>query len=211
MTSTAASAGSCSRRSSPRRGASSRCARASVPLDEIERRAARGGAEPRRVQAGARRASGRVNVIAECKRRSPSRGVLRPDYDPAAIASGYERAGAAAISVLTEPAFFDGALDHLTAVRAATPAAASPQRFHRRSLPDSRSAGGGRRRHSADRRGAERGCAEELHRDGDGCTGWTCWSRFTIWHELPVALDAWRVDRRREQPQSSHARRSIPA
>ncbi len=61
----------------------------------------------------------RVNVIAECKRRSPSRGVLRAAYDPAAIARGYERAGAAAISVLTEPGFFDGSLDHLRAVRAA--------------------------------------------------------------------------------------------
>jgi indole-3-glycerol phosphate synthase len=59
-----------------------------------------------------------VNVIAECKRRSPSRGVLRDQYDPAAIASGYAAAGAAAISVLTEPTFFDGSLDHLRAVRA---------------------------------------------------------------------------------------------
>jgi len=60
----------------------------------------------------------RLNVIAECKRRSPSKGVLRPEYDPAAIASGYAAAGAAAISVLTEPTFFDGSLDHLLAVRA---------------------------------------------------------------------------------------------
>jgi indole-3-glycerol phosphate synthase len=56
-------------------------------------------------------------VIAECKRRSPSRGVLRADYDPAAIAAGYSAAGAAAISVLTEPTFFDGSLTHLEAVR----------------------------------------------------------------------------------------------
>jgi indole-3-glycerol phosphate synthase len=62
-------------------------------------------------------ADGRVAIIAECKRRSPSRGVLRDPYDPAAIAEGYEAAGAAAISVLTEPVFFDGALEHLTAVR----------------------------------------------------------------------------------------------
>jgi len=59
----------------------------------------------------------RVNVIAECKRRSPSRGVLRADYDAAAIARGYEEAGAAAISVLTEPTFFDGSLDDLVHVR----------------------------------------------------------------------------------------------
>lgn len=57
-----------------------------------------------------------VNVIAECKRRSPSRGVLRVDYDPAAIARSYAQAGAAAISVLTDTAFFDGSLDHLRAV-----------------------------------------------------------------------------------------------
>ena len=61
----------------------------------------------------------RVNVIAECKRRSPSRGVLRAVYDPIAIAQAYSSGGAAAISVLTEPTFFDGALEHLIAVRAA--------------------------------------------------------------------------------------------
>jgi indole-3-glycerol phosphate synthase len=60
-----------------------------------------------------------VRVIAECKRRSPSRGILRADYDPVAIARSYESAGAAAISVLTEATFFDGSLDHLRAVRPA--------------------------------------------------------------------------------------------
>jgi indole-3-glycerol phosphate synthase len=63
-----------------------------------------------------------IRVIAECKRRSPSRGVLRGRYDPVAIATQYARAGAAAISVLTEPGFFDGELDHLIAVHAAHPA-----------------------------------------------------------------------------------------
>ncbi len=62
--------------------------------------------------------SGRVNVIAECKRRSPSKGVLVEQYDPAAIAEQYERGGAVAVSVLTEPTFFDGELEHLAAVRA---------------------------------------------------------------------------------------------
>ena len=61
----------------------------------------------------------RLNVVAECKRRSPSRGVLRADYDAAAIARGYESAGAAAVSVLTEPTFFDGSLEDLIAVRGA--------------------------------------------------------------------------------------------
>jgi indole-3-glycerol phosphate synthase len=62
-----------------------------------------------------------IRVIAECKRRSPSRGILRQAYDPAAIAAAYAAAGATGISVLTEPTFFDGALDHLRAVRAAVP------------------------------------------------------------------------------------------
>ncbi|MGE0363425.1 MAG: indole-3-glycerol phosphate synthase TrpC [Vicinamibacterales bacterium] len=62
---------------------------------------------------------GTVNLIAECKRRSPSRGVLKTDYDPVAQAMAYARGGAAAVSVLTEPAFFDGALDHLARVRTA--------------------------------------------------------------------------------------------
>ena len=63
----------------------------------------------------------RVNVIAECKRRSPSCGVNSGGgaYDPVAIARAYAMGGAAAISVLTEPTFFDGSLDHLRAVRAA--------------------------------------------------------------------------------------------
>jgi len=58
-------------------------------------------------------------IIAECKRRSPSKGILRQDYDAATHARSYAGAGAAAISVLTEPTFFDGASAHLAAVRAA--------------------------------------------------------------------------------------------
>ena len=88
------------------------------PRADLERRAA--GASPdgaRFEQALA--ADGRMNVIAECKRRSPSKGVLLADYDPVAIARRYERAGAVAVSVLTEPTFFDGSLDHLQAVRRA--------------------------------------------------------------------------------------------
>ena len=65
-------------------------------------------------------AGGGFNVIAECKRRSPSRGVLRADYRPERIAREYAAAGAAAVSVLTEPTFFDGRLGDLAAVRAVT-------------------------------------------------------------------------------------------
>ena len=88
------------------------------PLDALGRRAEARPARPGCFRAALVRADG-VNIIAECKRRSPSRGVLKADYDPVAVARSYARAGAAAISVLTEPTFFDGALAHLEAVRAA--------------------------------------------------------------------------------------------
>jgi len=57
------------------------------------------------------------NVIAECKQRSPIRGVLRAHYQPDLIAIDYAKAGAVAISVLTEPAFFSGSLNDLALVR----------------------------------------------------------------------------------------------
>jgi indole-3-glycerol phosphate synthase len=89
------------------------------PLSRLSARADAGTARGRhagRFLAALSR-TGRVNVIAECKRRSPSKGVLRAEYDPVAIARGYVDAGAAALSILTEPAFFDGSLEHLAAVR----------------------------------------------------------------------------------------------
>lgn len=88
------------------------------PLARLARRAERATPQGDRFAAELSRPD-RLNVIAECKRRSPSKGVLAPVYDPAAIARAYERGGAAAISVLTEPTFFDGAVEHLDAVRRA--------------------------------------------------------------------------------------------
>lgn len=59
-----------------------------------------------------------LGVIAEVKRRSPSRGELATDLDPIRQVDAYEEGGAAAISVLTEPEFFSGSLDDLAAIRA---------------------------------------------------------------------------------------------
>jgi indole-3-glycerol phosphate synthase len=97
-------------------------AKAREPLDALERRAARRA--PRAAFFRAALTAGGVDglrVIAECKRRSPSRGILRASYDPVAIARAYAAAGAVALSVLTEPAFFDGSLADLTGVVDAVP------------------------------------------------------------------------------------------
>ncbi|HZA36110.1 MAG TPA: indole-3-glycerol phosphate synthase TrpC, partial [Vicinamibacterales bacterium] len=90
---------------------------ARVPLEIVRSQAE--GAPPASGFAAALARGDRLNVIAECKRRSPSRGILRRTYDAVAIAREYEAAGAAAVSVLTEPTFFDGDLDHLRAARQA--------------------------------------------------------------------------------------------
>ena len=91
------------------------------PLAALARRA--GDADtPRGLRAAlARRIeAGEAAVIAEVKKASPSRGVLRPDFDPAAIGRSYATGGAAALSVLTDRDFFQGDPAHLAAAREAS-------------------------------------------------------------------------------------------
>lgn len=88
---------------------------AALPFDALKELAAK-AAPPRNAMAALR--SSAIGVIAEVKRRSPSRGELAPIADPAALAKDYAEAGAVAISVLTEQRRFGGSLADLDAVRA---------------------------------------------------------------------------------------------
>nr|WP_243444029.1 indole-3-glycerol phosphate synthase TrpC [Asaia prunellae] len=90
-----------------------------MPLKEITARArevnvpTRGFGQALKQMAADRR----VGLIAEIKKASPSAGILRPDYDPVAIAKSYEAAGAICLSILTEGSCFHGSIEDLTAVK----------------------------------------------------------------------------------------------
>ena len=96
-----------------------RAAKSDVSFEAIRDLATQ--SEPTRGFFGAlssRIAAGQPAVIAECKRASPSKGLIRENYDPAQIAQSYEGGGATCLSVLTDTEFFQGSPDHLKLARA---------------------------------------------------------------------------------------------
>lgn len=87
------------------------------PLRDLMKKA--DAAEPTRDFLGALRGHDHIRLIAEVKKASPSKGIIREDFEPVEIAKQYESAGAAAISVLTDRDYFQGSLDYLRDVSAA--------------------------------------------------------------------------------------------